>query len=171
VDFLIPQPNAVLELHMADGATIRLRRHGNKHGPRLVLSHGNGFAIDAYFPFWRLLVTDHDLILFDQRNHGHNPLHVLAHHTQWQMADDLEVILRAIASAFGERPIAGIFHSLSTTVSLLHSDRYGWPWDALILIDPPLAPAPDHPLRPLTSLNEIGLSQLGAPTAASFPQP
>jgi pimeloyl-ACP methyl ester carboxylesterase len=70
----------------------------------------------------------------------------------------MEVVLRAIAAAFGERPTAGIFHSLSTTVSLLHSDRYAWPWDALILIDPPVAPPPDHPLRPLTSHNEMGLS-------------
>src|SRR5215207_4300377 len=108
VDFLIPQPNTMLELHMPDGATLRLRRHGNKQGPRLVLSHGNGFAMDAYFPFWRLLSADYDLILFDQRNHGHNRLHVLSGHTQWQMAEDMEVVLRAVASAFGERPIAGI---------------------------------------------------------------
>src|SRR5215210_3421055 len=158
VDFLIPQPNTVLELHMPDGATIRVRRHGNRQGPRLVLSHGNGFAIDAYYPFWRLLSADYDLILFDQRNHGHNPLHRFSHHTQWRMAMDMEIVLRAVASAFGERPTAGIFHSLSTTVSLLHSERYAWPWNALIPIDPPLAPAPDHPLRPLTSHNEIGLS-------------
>ena len=38
---------------MDDGAPIRVVRHGNPSGPRVVLSHGNGFASDSYFPFWR----------------------------------------------------------------------------------------------------------------------
>ena len=38
---------------MDDGAPIRVVRHGNPSGPRVVLGHGNGFASDSYFPFWR----------------------------------------------------------------------------------------------------------------------
>ena len=43
----IPEPLAACEVHAADGASIFVRRHGNPNGPRLVLSHGNGFSIIA----------------------------------------------------------------------------------------------------------------------------
>ena len=52
----IPEPLSVHEVNMEDGAVIFLRRHGNPAGPRLVLSHGNGLAIDLYYPFWSLLL-------------------------------------------------------------------------------------------------------------------
>jgi hypothetical protein len=68
-----PTPRAVLDLAMSDGAIVRVRRHGNPDGPRLILSHGNGFAIDGYFAFWRHLLADFELFVFDQRNHRWNP--------------------------------------------------------------------------------------------------
>jgi pimeloyl-ACP methyl ester carboxylesterase len=145
VHFRVPEPIAVLDLVMSDGAMIHVRRHGNIEGPRLVLSHGNGFAIDAYFPFWRHFLHDCDVIVFDQRSHGWNPRHHASGHTESQMAEDLETVLRAVARDFGERRTAGAFHSLSTTVSLLHAMRFGFSWDALILFDPPLSPPPGHP--------------------------
>jgi len=132
---------------MSDGAIMRVRRHGNAAGPRLLASHGNGFAIDGYFPFWRRLLGDFDLFVFDLRDHGWNPRHDAAAHSQRQMADDLEVVSRAIERHFGRRPTAGAFHSVSGVVSLLHAMTYGWRWDALILFDPPLAPPPGHPLH------------------------
>jgi pimeloyl-ACP methyl ester carboxylesterase len=145
VEFEVPRPSAVLDLAMPDGATVRVRRHGRREGPRLFLSHGNGFAIDAYFPFWRHFLHDCDVIVFDQRNHGWNPRHHASGHTQRQMVDDLEIILRAVAAEFGERRATGAFHSLSAIVSLLHAMRYGFSWDTLILFDPPLAPPEGHP--------------------------
>ena len=42
---------------MGDGATIRVRMHGNPDGPRIILGNGNGFAADGYFPFWSLFRT------------------------------------------------------------------------------------------------------------------
>ena len=44
----VPEPLAVCEVPATDGASIFVRRHGNPNGPRFVLSHGNGFSIDAY---------------------------------------------------------------------------------------------------------------------------
>lgn len=146
-EFHVPQPHAVLDLTMPDGAAIRVRRHGNTNAPRIVLAHGNGFASDAYFPFWRLLVPDFELIVYDQRNHGWNPRHELRTHTQLQMAEDMEVVLRAVEQAYGKRRTVGAFHSLSTIVSLLHFIKYGMRWDALVLFDPPLAPPPGHRLH------------------------
>jgi len=62
---IVPTPHETFDLTMADGAPIRIRRHGNPRGPRLVLCHGNGFAIDAYVPFWSLLADRFDLVLYD----------------------------------------------------------------------------------------------------------
>jgi pimeloyl-ACP methyl ester carboxylesterase len=159
VHFHLPDPIAVLDLVMADGAIVRVRRHGNPDGPRLILSHGNGFAIDAYFPFWRLFTGDFEVFVYDQRNHGWNPRSEKSGHTLQQMADDLEVIRRAIESRFGRRKTVGAVHSLSTTVSLLHSMKYGFQWDELILFDPPLAPPPGHPLHEKARSFEIALSE------------
>ena len=36
--------------------SVILRRLGDPAKPRLALSHGNGLAIDGYWPFWRLLL-------------------------------------------------------------------------------------------------------------------
>ena len=63
--FILPGPTATLDLAMDDGAPIRVVRHGNPWGPRVVLSHGNGFASDSYFPFWQPMLERFDLALFD----------------------------------------------------------------------------------------------------------
>ena len=67
--WIVPDPQASCEVRLDDETVTVLRRHGNPQGPRLVLSHGNGLAIDLYYPFWSLLTDDYDLILYDQRNH------------------------------------------------------------------------------------------------------
>jgi pimeloyl-ACP methyl ester carboxylesterase len=84
------------------------------------------------------------------------------------MADDVETILRAIAAQFGKSRTAGIFHSLSTTVSLLHSSKYGFQWDALILVDPPLAPPPGHPLHCAARDFELALADWARQRRRSF---
>jgi pimeloyl-ACP methyl ester carboxylesterase len=134
----IPAPHAVEELTLDDGARIRLRRHGARGKPRVVLSHGNGFAIDGYFPFWRLLLDDFEVVVFDQRNHGQNPRHLQQHHTYLQVARDAAPIRAAIDARFGVKPTAGIFHSLSAVANIHGDVEHGVRWDALVLVDPSL---------------------------------
>ena len=76
----VPQPLSTHEARMEDGTGIVLRRHGNPDGLRLVMSHGNGLAIDLYYPFWSLLAKDYDLIVYDQRNHGWNTVSTMENH-------------------------------------------------------------------------------------------
>src|SRR5207248_2807481 len=106
----IPEPRQSFSATMHDGAVILVRRFGNPDGPRLVLSHGNGLAIDGYFEFWRMLVDRYDLVLFDMRNHGRNPLHPIDGHNWTNFVSDIERLFNEINRQFGAMRSAGVFH-------------------------------------------------------------
>ena len=134
------------EIRMSDGASILLRRLGNPAGLRLVLSHGNGLAVDAYDAFWRLLSDRCDLILYDVRNHGRNPVGDLAAHTMAQLIDDTVAIAQGIDRTFGPRPRVGVFHSLTALLCLLPgAEEHGYA--ALALFDPPVSTDEDSASR------------------------
>ena len=122
---------------MGDGSIIFFRRHGNPTGPRLVLCHGNGLAIDLYYPFWALLESDFDLMVYDLRNHGWNPTGSRKRHNLSFFVEDIDCILDAIDSNCGKKPTIGVFHSVSALAALLcptHGSRFA----ARILFDPPV---------------------------------
>src|SRR5262249_33306428 len=108
----IPTPTLTFHVELDDGATITVRRHGNAAGPGLLLSHGTGFAIDAYVPYWRQLLDRYDTIVFDFRNHGQNTPVEPSNHHYAQFARDLERVIQAVKARLGERKTAGIFHSM-----------------------------------------------------------
>ena len=144
--FVLPDPSATLDLAMDDGAPIRVVRHGDPSGPRVVLSHGNGFASDTYFPFWRPMLDRFDLCLFDFRNCGRNPFHAAEPHDYPRFAQDSAAVHGAIAKAWGKKTTIGVFHSMSATTALLGALDDLWHWDALLLFDPPVMPPEDNPL-------------------------
>lgn len=139
MEWQVPDPLATAWVPLVDGGTSLLRRHGNPGGTRLVISHANGLSADAYLPFWSLLTERFDVVLYDLRNHGVNPLGDLIDHTVAMMAQDNRRIVRAIDRHFGEKPKVGVFHSLSAAVAVLHAieeDAYA----ALVLFDPAICP-------------------------------
>ena len=133
----LPEPLSVHEVRVDDETVITVRRHGNPDGPRLILSHGNGLAIDLYYPFWSLLTGDFDVIVHDLRNHGWNKITSLEGHHIPTLAADHDRILEAVNLRYGEKPTVGVFHSVSALVSLLSLAR-GSGYSALVLFDPPL---------------------------------
>jgi len=133
----LPRPAFTIDALRDDGGTTPVRRYGNPDGPRLLLSHGNGLAIDLYYPFWSLFLDDFDVIVFDLRNHGANPLGDLGRHTVPNLCRDLEAIGRAVDRDFGVRPRAGVYHSVSCLAALL-SPSVAVSYAALVLFDPPL---------------------------------
>ena len=143
----LPSPLAVIDVTGADGAVIRVRRHGNPRGTRLIVSHGNGFAIDGYAGFWSRFLADFEVVLFDARNHGWNALADPPGHDYAHMARDLERVRDAAASEFGAKPTAGLFHSMSAQAAMLAALELGWRFDALVLFDPPNNPAEGHSVR------------------------
>lgn len=139
-----PAARGTFDLAMDDGATIHVRQHGNPDGVRLFISHGNGFAIDGYLPFWGLLQDRFDLVLFDMRNHGWNaPVGADGHHYA-QMARDLDSIYQGVTQHLGQKTSVGVFHSMSARAAMKQAVEIGWCWDALVLYDPPNVPPPDH---------------------------
>jgi pimeloyl-ACP methyl ester carboxylesterase len=141
----LPTPSMTFDVPLEDGAKIRMRRHGNPDGVRLLLTHGNGFAADAYFPYWRHLLPKFDLLVFDFRNHGQNVPVVPSNHTYGQLTRDLERVAQEVTSKLGAKPTAGLFHSMSGRTAMKHAIEIGWRWNALVLFDPPNVPPPGHP--------------------------
>lgn len=146
-ELLAPPPEESHWLTMSDGAEILLRRHGNPEGLRLVLSHGNGLAMNGYAPFWTKLTDRYDVILFDCRNHGMNPFHSVEGQTYDRMVEDLEVTWQAVAEKFGPAPTVGAFHSMSGLNAMIHAQTRTPAWAALIFFDCPWQPPPGHPLE------------------------
>ena len=131
----IPEPLSTHEVRLDADAVTALRRHGNPSGPRVVLSHGSGLAVDLYYPFWSLLTDDLDLIVYDLRNHGWNSVGAQRDHNIPTLIHDHDVILESIDRIYGSKPTIGIFHSLATLVALLSFSKH---YSALIFFDPPL---------------------------------
>ena len=133
----LPEPLSTHDVTMHDGAVVTLRRHGNPSGPRIVMSHGNGLAIDLYYPFWSLLVEDFDLVVYDLRKHGWNTTGDLPEHTIPTLVQDFDRTIEATEQYYGKKPQVGVFHSISALVALLSPSRCS-SFSALVLFDPPL---------------------------------
>ena len=145
MSFELPTPSDVFDVALDDGAKIRMRRHGNPKGIRVLISHGNGFAVDAYFPYWRHFLDRFDLVVFDFRNHGQNVPVEPSNHTYPQLTRDLERAIQEVRSRLGQKQTIGIFHSMSARTAMKHAIEVAWRWDALLLFDPPDVPPVGHP--------------------------
>ena len=132
----IPEPLSTYDVRLDEHTVTTLRQHGNASGPRLVLTHGNGLAIDLYYPFWSLLADDHELIVYDLRNHGWNSVGASKDHNVPTLVHDHDLILDSIDRIYGSKRTVGIYHSVSTVLTLLSFTQL---YSALVLFDPPLS--------------------------------
>ena len=153
--WVVPTPLATAEILTADGTAITLRRYGNLDGRRIITSHGNGFAVDAYYPFWSLFLHRFDVVVYDYRNHGWNQVGDRRLHNIPTFVRDKASIVRGINAHFGEKPALGVFHSLSALTALLQAveERDASGFEALVLFEPPICP----PGGDLADLEGIGL--------------
>jgi pimeloyl-ACP methyl ester carboxylesterase len=109
MSLVVPVPSETFDVDLEDGAQIRVRRHGNRNGVRLTVTHGNGFAADAYLPFWDLLTPHYDVLVFDFRNHGQNTPADPPNHFYAQLSRDLARVRDAIDARLGNKTTVGIF--------------------------------------------------------------
>ncbi len=120
---------------MTDGTPVIVRQHGNPSGPRLVFSHGIGFAIDQYYPLWSLFCELYEVIVYDLRYHGWNAVSDFQDQGIPTLIHDQQVIHENIQTLFGAKPTVGVFHSISALASLL-SPSGGSEFTQRILVEP-----------------------------------
>ena len=140
--FEVPEPREIAEVPLSDGEAIIMRCHGNPDGPRLLMSHGNGLAIDLYYPFWGAFLRDFEVVVFDLRNHGWNRVGDVYGHNMPQFARDLERVQAAVTQRLGEKPTMGVYHSASA-LAIAVSESRGEGYAGLFLLDPPFC-KPGH---------------------------
>lgn len=136
----------IRHIALSDGASVALRRWGGARPQRMVISHGNGLAIEGYRAFGRALEADFEVIAFDMRNHGDSgPGQVLS--DPWpRYQRDIPEIVDAIRRLYGDKPMHGAFHSLSAAATLMAQGQDPRPWRSLTLYEPPVPPVPDADL-------------------------
>ena len=153
---ILPSPVATLDVSGADGATIRVRQHGNtRAATRLIVGHGNGFATDGYIAFWGRFLGDFEVVAFDARSHGWNERADPPNHDYAHMARDLDRVRAATEAEFSRKPTAGLFHSMSAQAAMLAALEIGWRFDALVLFDPPNNPEGPARAPMLDYLNKL----------------
>lgn len=143
----VPKADAEVAVPVAGEGAILVRHYTCTGTPRanLMLCHGNGFAIDAYAPFWSPLAADFNLFAFDLRHHGRN-----TPAREWRIgfdayADDYDQIVQHIRQVAPGLPVIGALHSVSAITALFHAANRSFLPDALVLFDPPLQPPKGHP--------------------------
>lgn len=133
----------VIDVALQDGATVKLRVYGR--GPRLVMSHGNGFAIDAYRQFWSSFLDRHEVVVFDFRHHGLSSPYKGPIQNWPSFVADFGVIVATIERELGAAEMVGVFHSMSALTALLHASENRTSWRGLIAFEPPTPPGLGHP--------------------------
>ena len=105
------------------------------------MGHGNGLAVDLYYPFWSRFLDHFDVFVYDLRNHGWNAVGNLRGHNVPNLIQDQEQVVENLVARYGPKPTVGVFHSLSALTALLSSElgsgRTG-DLSAWVLFDPPL---------------------------------
>lgn len=70
----ILEPFPKCEVRLDDDSATTVRRHRNAEGLRLILSHGNGLAVDVGHLYLSLLSIEVDLFVNELWNHGLNAI-------------------------------------------------------------------------------------------------
>lgn len=132
---------------MDDGAEIAVRRWGAGRGRRMVISHGNGLAVDGFRGFGLALAQDFDVIAFDLRSHGRSSRGPGATDPWARAVADIPAIFDGIAALYGPAETHGAFHSMSSVCVLVSQCLAPRPWASLTLFEPPLPPSDRTDLR------------------------
>ena len=125
---------------LSDGARIGLQRWGTARPERMVVSHGNGLAVDGFREFGRKLADKYEVIAFDMRNHGHSGPGPLSEEPWPRFVADIPEIFDHIQRLYGDKPTHGAFHSLSSVSTLFSQALTPRDWRTLTLYEPPVPP-------------------------------
>ncbi len=133
---------------MKDGAVIRLRRYGKPGATRIVLSHGNGLAINAYAPFWLPLAETTTSSCSTCAITARTRCMTQKAHSWENFFSDIEEVFQGIRAHFGAaRTVAAVPFTVLDCDARACLCANGDRWDALCVFDPPMMPPAGHPLH------------------------
>ncbi len=167
----VPSSDETIAVPLDDGERLVLRRYRNPRRPMLAICHGNGFATDAYAPFWNSLRADFELFVFDLRHHGWNAPQDPLRTGIARYAGDLDRVYRKLRELGPGVPVYGAFHSLSAIIALLQVTSLPSLPDGLFLFDPPIQPPEHHPLHALANGFELKLADWAVARPCRFRSP
>ena len=133
-------------LALSDGGRVAIRRWGEAKPERIVMSHGNGLAIDGFYEFAKVLMDDFEVVVFDMRSHGQSGPGEVMQNPWPRFVKDIPEIYDSIQATFGEKPMHGAFHSLSSIATLMAQSQEPRGWRSLTLYEPPVPPVADRAL-------------------------
>lgn len=117
----------------------------------LLLGHANGLPAGSYGPWLRALAHDVHVFAFDARGHGgatwpHGALDEIFHVDGF--ADDLRRVAEAVTVRLGATPLSYLGHSLGAAAAIDLAAAGRLPdFAGLMLLEPPIFPPPDSPVR------------------------
>ncbi|WP_313613763.1 alpha/beta hydrolase [Agrobacterium sp.] len=166
-----PQVTERLTVKLSDGAEIIVRRWGPERPRRIILSHGNGLAVDGLWDFGQLLMQDFEVFVFDLRNHGQNTPAEQPDMPWPRYIADIPEVFDAIVAAFGEKETHGAFHSMSSACTLVAQALTPRSWASLTLFEPPLVPSISADLIDRFTTMQEGLAARTAKRRFQFDHP
>ncbi|KZY34729.1 hypothetical protein A3731_18545 [Roseovarius sp. HI0049] len=146
-------------VRLSDGGRVAIRRWGGEKPERIVMSHGNGLAIDGFYEFATELMDHFEVVAFDMRSHGQSGPGEVVENPWPRFVADIPEIYEAIQTRFGEKPMHGAFHSLSSIATLMAQSQTPLGWRSLTLFEPPVPPVADVELLEEFEQAHRGLSR------------
>jgi pimeloyl-ACP methyl ester carboxylesterase len=83
----------------------------------------------------------------------------------------MDELQAAIVALFGDKPAAGVFHSLTSIAAVRQVLKAGGGWSKLILFDPPVDPRDGHELIPVHEEHLARMERLARSRPRSYADP
>ncbi|MBU6508126.1 MAG: alpha/beta hydrolase [Alphaproteobacteria bacterium] len=154
VDFRsLADADSVFTVATPDGAALPVYelRPRSAANTALLLGHANGLPAGSYGPWLKDLARDVQVFAFDARGHGGATwpacsLEQVFHVNRF--ADDLQLVADAVIARLGATPLSYLGHSLGGAAALDLAAAGRLPeFAGLMLLEPPVFPPPDSPVR------------------------
>ncbi|MDE2227635.1 MAG: alpha/beta fold hydrolase [Alphaproteobacteria bacterium] len=166
--------DAVFTVATPDGARLPVYElRAPAAGPALLLGHANGLPAGSYEPWLKALARDVHVFAFDARGHGGaawpaGPLEAVFHIDRF--AEDLRCVADAVAARIEGTPLYYLGHSLGGAAALDLAAAGNLPdFAGVMLIEPPVVPPPDSPVRAEAEATQMQLVERARRRRADWP--
>lgn len=133
------EPRESIPVTLRDGASTIVRRLGS--GPKVLFSHGSGYASDAFATFLHRLADRCEVYCVDLRGHGIGPRIDVQDFSLELLTRDFHDIIRALRDEYGAHSIHGVFHSIAAVLALRVQAENAAAFRSIVGYEPPVPAA------------------------------